>query len=78
MLPFLSEIIISFEIFCEHLWLLLKCENGNKSHVTKLMTSKGSFQRTTKRKNGQCFRLMFIYRTTKNQRHVKELPPSFL
>ena len=61
MLPLLTELIYSFEIFSEHLWLLLKSKNSYLYHVTKLMTSSGSFQLTSNRKNNfyafdQCFR----------------------
>ena len=44
LLPFLTESIISFEIFSEHLWLLSEFNNNYLYNVTKLMTSLGSFQ----------------------------------
>ena len=37
----LTESIISFEIFSEHLWLVLKFKNGYLCHVTKFMTLSG-------------------------------------
>ena len=61
LLPLLTESIYSFEIFSEHLWLLLESKNSYLCHVTKLMTSSVSFQLTSNRKNyfyafDQCFR----------------------
>ena len=50
LLPLLTESIYSFEIFSEHLWLLLESKNSYLSHVTKLMTSSGLFQLTGDRK----------------------------
>ena len=60
LLPLLTESIYSFEIFSEHLWLLLESKNSYLCHVTKLMTSSGSFQLTSNWKKyfyafDQCF-----------------------
>ena len=60
LLPLLTESVISFEIFSKHLWLL-KSKNSYLCHLIKLMTSSGSFKRTSKRimsvrAFGQCFR----------------------
>ena len=41
LLPLLTESISSFEIFSEHLWLLLESKNSYLWHVTKLKTSSG-------------------------------------
>ena len=50
LLPLLTASIYSFEIFNEHLWLLLESKNSYLCCVTKLMTSSGSFQLTSNRK----------------------------
>ena len=50
LLPLLTESIYSFEIFSEHLWLLLISKNSYLCQVTKLITSSGSFQLTSSRK----------------------------
>ena len=47
LLPLFTESIYSFEIFSEHLWLLLESKNNYVCHVTKLMTSSGSSQLTS-------------------------------
>ena len=43
LLGLLTESIYSFEIFSEHLWLILESKNSYLCHVTKLMTSSGRF-----------------------------------
>ena len=47
LLPLLTETIYSFEIFSEHLWLLLESKNSYLCHVTEWMTSSSSFQLTS-------------------------------
>ena len=44
LLPFSTETIVLLGIFSEHLWLSLKSKNRYLCHVTKLITSSGSFQ----------------------------------
>ena len=59
LLLLLTESIHSFEIFSEHLWLLLESKNSYLCRVTELMTSSGTFQLTGNRKKyfyDQCFR----------------------
>ena len=50
LLPLLIESIYSFEIFSEHLWLLLESKNSYLCHVTESMTSSGSFHLIGNRK----------------------------
>ena len=50
LLPLLTELIYSFEIFSENLWLLLESKINYLCHVTNLMTSSGSFQLTSNQK----------------------------
>ena len=44
LLPFSSELLFSFEIFSDHLFLTAKSKNTYMCHVNKIMTSSDSFK----------------------------------
>ena len=82
LLPFSTELLFSFDVFSGHLFLMAKTKNTYMCHLTKIITSSGSFKWSSKRK--MCFLdiwSMFSktvrYNTTKTGKYVKELPLSF-
>ena len=83
LLPFSTELLFSFQIFSDHLFLMAKSKNTYICYVTKIMTSSASFKWNSKRK--MCFLdiwFMFLktfgHNTTQNGKYVKDLPLSFL
>ena len=82
LLPFLTELLFSFEFFSDHLFLMTKFKKTYMRHVTKIMTSSASFKWSSKRKMcfldiWSMFSKTFRYNTTKTGKYVKELPLSF-
>ena len=82
LLPFSTELLFSFEIFSDHLFLMAKSKNTYMCHVIKIMASSASFKWSCKRKLcfsdiWSMFSKTFRYNTTKTGRYVKELPLSF-
>ena len=82
LLPFSTELLFSFEIFSDHLFLMAKSKNTYMYHVTKIMTSSASFKWSSKGKMcfldiWSMFSKTFRYNTTKTGKYVKELPLSF-